>query len=82
MKRSPIPTIIGNEAAERFSFYGMRNILVAFLAGHMLLDLPETQRGPEAREIFHTFMMGVYFFPSSAAGSPTASGVGTTSSFG
>ena len=27
-----IPWIIGNEAAERFSFYGMRTILVAFMA--------------------------------------------------
>src|SRR3546814_8270469 len=26
-----IPYIIGNEACERFSFYGMRNILVQFL---------------------------------------------------
>ena len=28
-----IPYIIGNEACERFSFYGMRNILVEFLIG-------------------------------------------------
>jgi len=26
-----VPFIIGNEAAERFSFYGMRSILVTFL---------------------------------------------------
>jgi POT family proton-dependent oligopeptide transporter len=26
-----VPYIIGNEAAERFSFYGMRSILVTFL---------------------------------------------------
>ena len=26
-----IPFIIGNEACERFSFYGMRNILTIFL---------------------------------------------------
>ena len=31
-----IPYIIGNEACERFSFYGMRNILVQFLAGPWL----------------------------------------------
>ena len=29
-KKCP-PFIIGNEAAERFSFYGMRSILVTFL---------------------------------------------------
>ena len=27
-----IPFIIGNEACERFSFYGMRNVLVQFLS--------------------------------------------------
>ena len=32
-----IPFIIGNEACERFSFYGMRNILVPFLISSMLL---------------------------------------------
>lgn len=58
-----IPYIIGNEAAERFSFYGMRNILVAFLAAHFFADLAEAERGPAAREVFHTFVMGVYFFP-------------------
>ena len=32
-----IPYIIGNEACERFSFYGMRNILVPFLIRSVLL---------------------------------------------
>ncbi len=37
-----IPYIIGNEGCERFSFYGMRNILVQFLASSVLLAyLPE-----------------------------------------
>jgi proton-dependent oligopeptide transporter, POT family len=58
-----IPFIIGNEAAERFSFYGMRNILTSFLAGTLLLNLPEAQRDPAAKDIFHTFVIGVYFFP-------------------
>ncbi len=58
-----IPYIIGNEAAERFSFYGMRNILVAFLASQFFDALPESERGPAARQVFHTFVMGVYFFP-------------------
>ncbi len=57
--------IIGNEACERFSFYGMRNILVPFLISSVLLGyLPE---GPEregaAKDIFHSFVIGVYFFP-------------------
>ena len=32
-----IPWIIGNEAAERFSFYGMRTILVVFMAKYLYL---------------------------------------------
>ncbi|RYZ53351.1 MAG: MFS transporter, partial [Proteobacteria bacterium] len=58
-----IPFIIGNEACERFSFYGMRNILTVFLVTHLLLNMPEADRENSAKEIFHVFVMGVYFFP-------------------
>jgi POT family proton-dependent oligopeptide transporter len=59
-----IPYIIGNEACERFSFYGMRNILVEFLAKSAILAaVAETERGAAAKEVFHIFVMGVYFFP-------------------
>jgi POT family proton-dependent oligopeptide transporter len=59
-----IPYIIGNEACERFSFYGMRNILVPFLVSSILLAyLPEADREGAAKDIFHTFVIGVYFFP-------------------
>src|SRR5262252_884729 len=58
-----IPFIIGNEACERFSFYGMRNILTAFLAATLFAALPEKQRNISATEVFHTFVIGVYFFP-------------------
>jgi proton-dependent oligopeptide transporter, POT family len=59
-----IPYIIGNEACERFSFYGMRNILVEFLAGSVLLaSLPILDRHGYAKDIFHSFVIGVYFFP-------------------
>lgn len=59
-----IPYIIGNEACERFSFYGMRNILVPFLIGSVLLSyLPEAEREGMAKEVFHSFVIGVYFFP-------------------
>jgi POT family proton-dependent oligopeptide transporter len=59
-----IPYIIGNEACERFSFYGMRNILVPFLVSGMLLAyLPESLREGAAKDVFHTFVIGVYFFP-------------------
>jgi POT family proton-dependent oligopeptide transporter len=65
--RAPIPKqiryIIGNEGCERFSFYGMRNILTVFLVSSLLLYLPEADRARGAKDIFHTFVIGVYFFP-------------------
>jgi hypothetical protein len=65
--KAPIPRqiryIIGNEGCERFSFYGMRNILTVFLTTSLLVYLPEAERGSAAKEVFHTFVIGVYFFP-------------------
>ena len=58
-----IPFIIGNEAAERFSFYGMRNILTPFLTTSLLLHLPDAERAGAAKDLFHVFVIGVYFFP-------------------
>ncbi len=58
-----IPYIITNEACERFSFYGMRNILVPFLVSTLLLFIPSEHRTSEAKHVFHTFVIGVYFFP-------------------
>ncbi len=58
-----IPYIIGNEGCERFSFYGMRNILTVFMMTSLLLAIPEPLRKAEAKEVFHTFVIGVYFFP-------------------
>jgi POT family proton-dependent oligopeptide transporter len=58
-----IPYIIGNEGCERFSFYGMRNILTPFLISTLLLFLPEADRAGEAKHVFHTFIIGVFFFP-------------------
>jgi len=58
-----IPYIIANEGCERFSFYGMRNILTPFLISTLLLFLPEAERTGEAKHVFHTFVIGVYFFP-------------------
>ena len=64
---APIPKqiryIIGNEGCERFSFYGMRNILTVFLVSSLLLYLPESERAHGAKDVFHTFVIGVYFFP-------------------
>lgn len=60
-----IPFIIGNEACERFSFYGMRNILTVFLVDYLLLTRSPDQSVREglAKGIFHLFVAGVYFFP-------------------
>ncbi|MEO6103751.1 MAG: oligopeptide:H+ symporter [Pseudoxanthomonas sp.] len=59
-----IPYIIGNEACERFSFYGMRNILVQFMVSSVILAyLPDADREGAAKDVFHSFVIGVYFFP-------------------
>ena len=58
-----IPYIIASEACERFSFYGMRNILTPFLMTALLLAVPEHLRAGEAKDVFHSFVIGVYFFP-------------------
>lgn len=58
-----IPYIIANEGCERFSFYGMRNILTPFLVASLFLYLPESDRAGAAKDVFHNFVIGVYFFP-------------------
>ncbi len=60
-----IPYIIGNEAAERFSFYGMKTILIVFMTKYLmdrtgqLAPMSEEQ----AKSWFHLFSSGVYFTP-------------------
>lgn len=58
-----IPFIIANEGCERFSFYGMRNILTTFLAGAFFAHLGGDAAKAEAKDVFHIFVAGVYFFP-------------------
>jgi dipeptide/tripeptide permease len=72
-----IPYIIANEGCERFSFYGMRNILTSFLITSLLLSMPENMRAGMAKEVFHTFVIGVYFFLCWVAGSLTVTSVNT-----
>jgi len=60
-----IPYIVGNEAAERYSYYGMRAILVVFMTkflmnAHGELDLMTDE---QAKTWFHGFVTAVYFFP-------------------
>jgi proton-dependent oligopeptide transporter, POT family len=60
-----IPYIVANEAAERFSFYGMKGILVVFMTQY-LLDAQGDRAvmgHEEAMTYFHLFTAGVYFFP-------------------
>jgi POT family proton-dependent oligopeptide transporter len=60
-----ISYIIGNEACERFSFYGMRNILTVFLINYLLVQhVPDlTERQGAAKGVFHLFVAIVYWFP-------------------
>lgn len=59
------PFIVVNEAAERFSYYGMRAILVIFMTQH-LMDAngrPDLMTETEAQGYFHLFVSAVYFMP-------------------
>ncbi|MES2438352.1 MAG: POT family MFS transporter [Verrucomicrobiota bacterium] len=61
-----IPYIIGNEAAERFSFYGMRTILVVFMVQYLhFMDGSGGRQltGNQAVEYYHQFASWVYFTP-------------------
>jgi proton-dependent oligopeptide transporter, POT family len=60
-----VPYIIGNEAAERFSFYGMRAVLTVFMtkylmdrSGHLAV-----MGDDEAGAWSHMFVSAVYFLP-------------------
>ena len=60
-----IPYIIGNEAAERFSFYGMKAILVIFMTQHLVdgAGAPAVLGEREATSLYHLFTSAVYFTP-------------------
>jgi proton-dependent oligopeptide transporter, POT family len=60
-----VPYIIWNEAAERFSFYGMKGILVVFMTQYLMnrTGQPAFMTEPEARAWYHTFNAAVYFTP-------------------
>src|SRR6218665_1015524 len=68
---SGIPYIIGNEAAERFSFYGMKAILTTFLVVRFYnpSQSPALQAEAEAHanNITHLFNTLVYFLPLAGA---------------
>lgn len=61
-----IPFIVGNEAAERFSFYGMRTILTIFMVKYLwLMDSHPgvAMSQAEATEHFHDFVKWAYVTP-------------------
>lgn len=61
-----VPHIVGNEAAERFSFYGMKAVLAVFMASylHLMDGTPGTpMHEAEATEKVHLFNTAVYFTP-------------------
>lgn len=60
-----IPYIVGNEAAERFSYYGMRAILVIFMTQYLVdsTGRPDVMSENEAQGYFHLFVSAVYFMP-------------------
>jgi len=60
-----IPYILVNEAAERFSFYGMTSILVIFMTKYLVdrSGSPALMSNEESKAYFHLFKAAVYFTP-------------------
>ena len=73
-KTAPVPShsipsgivfIVANEAAERFSYYGMRAILVVFMTQYLMNSAGElnVMSENEAQGYYHLFISAVYFTP-------------------
>lgn len=60
-----VPYIIGNELAERFSFYGMKGILTVFMTQHLLnaAGEPDYMGNEQAKGWYHLFTGLAYTFP-------------------
>tara|TARA_Y100000814_G_scaffold235026_1_gene179020 strand:- start:307 stop:1626 length:1320 start_codon:yes stop_codon:yes gene_type:complete len=60
-----IPYIIGNELAERFSFYGMKCILIVFMTKYLMDHNGNynTMSNAEATHWYHLFTSAVYYTP-------------------
>jgi len=60
-----IPYIVGNEAAERFSFYGMKTILAVFMSQYLMSSTaaPAYMTATESREWVAWFVASAYFTP-------------------
>lgn len=57
--------IMGNEIAERFSYYGMRTILFIFMTQYLVNSTghDDLMSDAQATTWYHTFMFSTYFFP-------------------
>src|SRR5262252_6296937 len=60
-----VPYIVGNEAAERFSYYGMNSILVIFMTRYLLNSQgqPDPMSGARADAWYHTFVSTAFLLP-------------------
>jgi POT family proton-dependent oligopeptide transporter len=60
-----VPYIVGNEAAERFSYYGLNSILVIFMTTYLLNAQGQRDVMNETQALgwYHTFVTWVYFLP-------------------
>jgi POT family proton-dependent oligopeptide transporter len=60
-----IPYIIANDIAERFSFYGMRAILVVFMTQYLMNSdgVLATMSREDATSYYHLFVSTTYFLP-------------------
>jgi POT family proton-dependent oligopeptide transporter len=59
---SQIKYIVGNEACERFSYYGMRSILAGYITGEVLKG-GLGKSADDSTEIIHLFVTANYFMP-------------------
>ena len=58
-----VPFIIGNEFAERFSFYGMRSIMVIFMVNQFFIHESSVIANAKAYNVYHNFSTLVYATP-------------------
>src|ERR1044071_8488046 len=60
-----VPYIIGNEAAERFSYYGMNSILTILMTKYLVDKMGHLSVMPPAaaEAWYHTFVVVLYFLP-------------------
>lgn len=72
-ERTGMPTgisyIIGNELAERFSFYGMKTILTVFMTTYLLNSegVKDVMTEGESKVWYHLFIMLTYLIPIAGA---------------